>query len=437
MKYIWLFILSVLPGLTLAAPSAVTVVPQGEYVAEIDLNMMILPGTSAFLRKSIEQANASGARALVVHLNTPGGLLTSAQEMVQDIFKSPIPVVIYVSPGGSTATSAGVFITLAGHIAAMAPGTSMGSAHPVQGDGKDIEGDMRTKAEQMATALVKSIAENRGRNVAWAEKAVKESSSITEKEAVQQKVIDIVATDVRDVLKQMQGREVKLGSTLTRLADYSDYPIKVLEMDFQDRMMNVLANPNVAALLWLGATTGLSLELYNPGAILPGVVGVICLVLALLVSQVIPVNQAGVILLVLGAALIGLEFAVPSGILGIGGLVAIVLGAMYLVDTSVAPGLSVSYELILPVAALLGGFLLYVTSIAIRTMRGKASTGQEGLVGERGRVIEPVTSHGKVMVQGEIWNACTKDGLIEKDSEIEVVSVRDGLVLEVKPAVAH
>ncbi|MBX7145357.1 MAG: nodulation protein NfeD [Oligoflexia bacterium] len=434
MKKIALIVLVLLcPSLCWAAPSTVTVVPSGEYVAEIDLNMMILPGTSAFLRKSIEEASSSGARALVVHLNTPGGLLTSAQEMVQDIFKAPIPIVIYVSPGGSTATSAGVFITLAGHVAAMAPGTSMGSAHPVQGDGKDIEGDMRTKAEQMATALVKSIAENRGRNVSWAEKAVKESSSITEKEALAQHVIDVVGTDIRDVLKQMSGKEVKIGNAIVRLEDFSAYPIKTIEMGTQDRIMNVLSNPNVAALLWLGATTGLSLELYNPGAILPGVVGVICLVLALLVSQVIPVNQAGIILLVLGAALIGLEFAVPSGILGIGGLVAIVLGAMYLIDTSVAPGMAVSYELILPVAALLGGFLLYVASVAVKTLRRRASTGLEGLIGEHGRVIEPVAAHGKVLVHGEIWNACAQSGIIQKDLEVEVVAVRDGLVLEVKP----
>lgn len=414
-----------------ASPSSVVVAGQDPFVAVVEMQMMILPGTAAHLERAIQEASRDGAKALVLKLSTPGGLLTSSQEMIQHIFQSPIPVLVYVSPAGGSATSAGVFITIAGHVAAMAPGTSIGAAHPVQGDGKDIEGDMRTKAEQMTIAMVKSIAENRGRNVQWAEKAVKESSSITEKEALAQAVVDIVANDVVDLLRQSAGRKVKIGNTTVPLDDLSQLPFRSIEMNYQHRILNVLANPSVAALLWLGATTGLSLELYNPGAILPGVVGIICLALALMVSQVIPLSQAGILLLAVGGLLIGLEFVVPSGILGIGGIIALVLGAIYLVDVEAAPGLVVNYNLIVPVAVLLGAFMLAIASVAVRALKRRATTGAEGLVGEIGQVVDAVSSHGKIALHGELWNACTGNGVIEPGVQVRVKNVKD-LTLEVE-----
>jgi membrane-bound serine protease (ClpP class) len=404
---------------------------QEPYVAIVDMQMMILPGTSAYLEKAIQDSASNGAKALVVKLSTPGGLLTSSQEMIQHIFQSPIPVFVYVTPAGGSATSAGVFITLAGHIAAMAPGTSMGAAHPVQGDGKDIEGDMRTKAEQMTIAMVKSIAENRGRNVQWAEKSVKDSSSITEKEALAQGVVDIIAGDIPDLLKQSKGKKVKIGNALIPLEDFSQLPLRDVEMHYQHRFLNVLSNPSVAALLWLGATTGLSLELYNPGAILPGVVGVICLALALLVSQVIPLSQAGILLLVVGGMLIGLEFVVPSGILGIGGIVALVLGAIYLVDVEAAPGLVVNYQLIVPLALVLGLFMLGIVSVAVKALKRRVTTGAEGLVGEIGQVVETVSSRGKIALHGELWNAYTAHGVIEPGAKVRIKGMKD-LTLEVE-----
>ncbi|MBN8550056.1 MAG: nodulation protein NfeD [Deltaproteobacteria bacterium] len=415
-----------------AAPSKVTMTGPEPYVAFIDMHMAILPGTAAFLSKSIEQASATGAKVLIVRLSTPGGMLSTSQEMIQEIFKSPIPVVFYVGPGGASATSAGVFITLAGHVAAMAPGTSIGSAHPVQSDGKDIEGDMRAKAEQMAIAMVKSIAEQRGRNVAWAEQAVKNSSSVTEKEALKLSVVDIVADGVPDLLRQLKGREVKLEHSSTVLDDYSNLPLKVFEMRFKDKIINVLANPNIAALLWLGATTGLSLELYTPGAILPGVVGIICLILALAVTEIIPLSQGGILLFIVGSFLIGLEFYIPSGILGIGGVVAMALGALYLVDVSRAPDMAVAYHYIVPLAAVLGGFMLFVAMSAVRAMHRRATTGADGLVGQHGKALENFTSKGKVSVNGEVWNAVAAEGIIEKGSQVEVLSMKEGLLLEVR-----
>lgn len=424
-----------------AAPfhSAIVLSANGEdeadeaHVAIMHMQMMILPGTAEYLNETIAKASADGAKLIVVHLDTPGGVLSTSQEMIQNIFKSPIPIAIYVSPTGGTATSAGVFITMAGHIAAMAPGTSIGAAHPVTGEGKDIEGDMRAKAENMTIAMVKSISEQRGRNVAWAEKAVKESNSITETEALKTNVVDVVAKDVDDLLKQVAGKQVSLESGKVTLQDFSSLPKRAYEMSVKDQFINVLSNPNIAALLWLGATTGLSLELYNPGAILPGVVGIICLVLALAVSQVIPMNHGAILLLVVGAGLIGAEFYVPSGLLGIGGILAMVLGALYLIDASAAPGLGVDPTLILPIASLIGLAMLYVVFAIIKVKKRPVTTGMQGLVGQKGKAIDSFTSKGKVFVNGEVWNATSAAGIIDKDSSIEVVAVKDGLMLEVRP----
>lgn len=401
-------------------------------VAVTDMEMMILPGTGNHLKESIKKARAMEAQVLIVRLNTPGGLLDTSQQMIQDIFAAPLPVVIYVSPTGGTATSAGVFITLAGHAAAMAPGTSIGAAHPVTGEGKDIEGDMRAKAENMTVALVKSIAEQRGRNAAWAEKAVRESVSVPAEEALQLGVVDLVAKDVPELLKKLKGRTVSVEQKTRVLDDFSTLPVVVIEMSMRDKALNILAHPNVAAILWLGATTGLSVELYNPGAIVPGVVGVICLILALAVGQVIPLNSGAIALLVVGALLIGAEFFFPSLVLGIGGVVALALGALYLVDSGAAPGLAVDPLVVVPPAVAVGLLMLLVVSLGVKTLRRRAATGGAGLIGQRGKSLENFTAAGKVFVNGEIWRATAAAGIVEKDAEVEVTRLVDNLTLEVK-----
>lgn len=406
------------------------------FVGVIDMNMMILPGTQAYLEQAIQRTHDAGGKLLVVLLNTPGGILTTSQEMIQAIFKSPIPIVIYVSPSGATATSAGVFITMAAHVAAMAPGTSIGAAHPVTGEGKDIEGDLRKKAENMAVAMVKAITEQRGRNLNWAEKAVVESSSLTEREALDQKVVDLVANNLDDLLRQIAGMEVALAmGQKVVLEDYSSLPRQSFEMHFKHQVLNVLANPNVAALLWLGATTGLSMELYYPGAILPGMVGIICLILALLVSQIIPISQAGVLLMVVGAILIGLEMFVSSGILGVGGVIAMAFGAIYLVDVSQAPGLpAVAWEAILPAVLVCGGLLMYAVREVAHAYRTKGNTGKESLIGLEGRAMESFSDQGVVFVDGEIWKAVLQPGspALQKNDRVEVTTLKEGLVVEVK-----
>lgn len=404
---------------------------QPGFVAVLDMEMMILPGTQSYLEQSLMRAKQDGAKVLIVKINTPGGMLTTSQKMIQLLFAAPIPVVVYVTPSGASATSAGVFITMAAHIAAMAPGTSIGSAAPVSGDGKDIEGDMRAKAQNMTIAMVKAIAEQRGRNVEWAEEAVSESSSITESEALKKNVVDLVATDIDDLLRQLKGRRVKIDGVEIELDDYSTLPRRPYAISFADKTLNILANPTIAAILWLMATTGISIELYSPGAILPGVVGVICLVLALLVSQVVPISYGGVMLLVLGVALMSLEFVIPSGIFAVGGLIAMVLGALYLVDVSQAPGMNVSLEFLLPIAALLGTFMLVVIHGLLRSSQKQVTTGFEGMVGVRGKALDSFSGHGRVFVNGEIWSARLKNGVVAKNDQIEVIGGDKGLVLDI------
>jgi membrane-bound serine protease (ClpP class) len=402
------------------------------HIAIINMQMMILPGAQGYLEKSIKRAESTGAKLLIVKFDTPGGILQTTQRMMQDIFASKVPVVVYISPTGATATSAGVFITMAAHVAAMAPGTSLGSAHPVAGDGQDIEGDMRKKAEEMATALVKSVTEERGRNAKWAEKAVRDSVSLTDTEALKEGVIDIIAPDISELLRKIAGKKVMVAGEEVELADYSELSRQDYEMDFQDQVMNVLANPNIAALLWLAATTGISIELYNPGLIFPGVVGVICLVLALAVSQIVPVTQSGIMLLMLGAGMLAAEIYVGSGILAVGGIIAIVIGSLYLIDISQAPGMSVSPEFIIPIAVIVGAFFLWTIREIARARRQKPITGSESMVGLMAEVIDPVSNRGRVFVAGEYWSARSDTGLLDKGAQVVVKAVLPGGILLVK-----
>jgi membrane-bound serine protease (ClpP class) len=405
------------------------------HVAHVPMDMMILTGTGEYLKSSIENAHSNGAKLLVITLDTPGGMLHVSQDMVQQILNAPLPVVVFVAPKGGTATSAGVFITLAGHVAAMSPGTSIGAAHPVQGDGKNIESDMRAKAENMTIAMVRAISEARGRNVEWAEKSVKESASVTEQEALKLNVIDLIAEDIPDLLEKLKGRKIKVGQNEMVLDDYSKLPLHEYQISFRDKAINVLADPNIAALLWLGATTGITLELYNPGAILPGVVGVICLLLALLVSSVIPISQGGLLLFILGAMLLALEVYVGSGILGFGGLVALSLGAVYLIDIQQAPDMTVSLELILPIILLAAGFLIFAAREVRKAYRKNPSTGVNSLIGQQGVAAEKIADKGRIFINGEYWNTRKSEdqpGIIEKGDKVEVISSEQGLELIVR-----
>lgn len=403
-------------------------------VVILPMKMMILPGTQAYLERGILKAAKDNAAVVVVVLDTPGGVLNTTQEMVQTIFKSPVPVVVYVAPSGAMAASAGTFITLAAHVAAMAPGTSMGAAHPVQGDGKDIGGDLRTKTENITVAMVKSIADQRGRNAEWAEKSIKDSSSITPTEALKLKVIDLIATDLDDLLLKIKGREVVVGGKKVILGDFSKLKRVTYSESFKERVLNSLGNPNILALLWFAATTGLALELYHPGAIFPGVVGIVCLFLALGVSQIIPVSSAGVLLIIVGGLLLGAEAYVTSGILGIGGVIAMVFGAIYLVDESMAPGIGVTPWFVIVLALLTTLLLVWVVYELLKVSGTKGQTGKEEMLGLKGRAATDFSPNGRVFVNGEYWNSVKSESSAEisKDDLIKVVGVQDGLVLKVE-----
>jgi len=403
------------------------------WVATIDMKMLILPGTAAFLDDAISQAEAQGASMVIVKLDTPGGVLQTTQEMIQSIFKSRVPVAVYVSPTGGTATSAGVFITMAAHIAAMSPGTTIGAAHPVSSEGKDIEGDMRAKAENAAISLVKAISAERGRNIEWATKAVKESSSLTEREAVEQKVVDFIAQDITELLKFSSHRKVRLAGGDFEIGDLSQAEVREIPMAVRHQAVNFLAHPNIAAILWLLATTGISIELYNPGLILPGVVGVIALILALAVGQVIPINFGAVALLALGAVLIGADLFIGSMALAVCGVIAMALGALYIVDAQQAPGLVVSLRLILPIALTMGGIMLLFVFTIARGYRGKSTINRESsLEGQKGRALEDITAEGRVSVGGTVWQATLVGSPVKKNQEIVVKRSLGGLKIEVQ-----
>jgi membrane-bound serine protease (ClpP class) len=391
----------------------------------------INPATADFIHESIADASRDGVRALIIELDTPGGLLESTKSIVKDLLGAPLPVVVYVAPAGAGAASAGVFITMAASVAAMAPGTNIGAAHPVGGQGENIDGDMREKVENFTASLSKTIAQERGRNIEWAEKAVRESVSITEQEALQLHVVDLVASSVDDLLHKLDGREVTVKGAKLRL-DVAGAEIVRKEMRLKQKLLNIIANPNVAYLLMMAGLLGLYVEFTHPGVFFPGVAGGICLLLGLTAMQVLPINYSGLALIALGLALLISELFLPSfGVLGVGGIIAFVLGSLLLFDTS-ASDLTVDRNIVYAAAATFGGFTLLVSYLVVQTQRSKPSLGREGLIGEIGevrqRIAEPLG--GKILVHGEYW-AAVADEPIDVGEPAEVTQV-NGLRLTVR-----
>ena len=399
-----------LPAAAEAPPSHVNLI-----VVDATIN----PAIADFIHESISRSAQEGAAALVIQLDTPGGLLNSTKTIVKDILGAPLPIFVYVAPSGAGAGSAGVFITMAGHIAAMAPGTTIGAAHPVSGSGQDIEGDMREKIENFTASFSETIAQRRGRNTEWAEKAVRESVSITDVEALKKKVIDLVAANVQELLNKSEGRKVDIGNAKVTLnfesARNADGSIRVvtLEMRLKNKVLNIIADPNIAYILMLAGLVGLYLEFSHPGAIFPGLTGGICLLLALTAFQVLPINSTGVLLLLLGVALLTAELFVPSfGILGIGGIISFVLGSLFLFDAP-AEELAVDRGMVMTAALCVSAFMLFVGTLAVRTWTQRPESGKEGLIGEVGEVRQRIAPQGKVWLHGEYWTA-------ESDEELEV-----------------
>jgi membrane-bound serine protease (ClpP class) len=415
--------------LWLHAASAATPTPAP--VALLPYSGVINPVASEYLAKGLEQARTKGAQALVLQLDTPGGLDTSMRLMVKAILSSPIPVVVYVAPEGSRAASAGVFITLAAHVAAMAPGTNIGAAHPVALGGGKMGKTMLEKVENDAAAYIRSLAERRGRNADWAEEAVRKSVSIQASEAVEKRVVDLMAASLEELLSAIDGRELQAAGRTVTLAT-NGAPVETISMTAKQRFLSVLSHPTVVYLLMLLGFYGLFFELSTPGAILPGVIGGIAIILAAYALQLMPVNWAGLALMALALILFLLEIKVPShGALTLGGIVAFVLGSLMLFE-SPAPFFRVSLTIIIPAALATAGFFFFLVGKGVRVHALKVTTGREGLLGAGGTVREWADGRGTVVVHGEIWKAESPTAL-EPGQAVRVTGM-DGLKLTVAPA---
>jgi membrane-bound serine protease (ClpP class) len=398
---------------------------EGE-VYVIECSGTINPGLAEYLIRSMEKASSEEAGCIVIQLDTPGGLALSMRSIVMAILSSEVPVVVYVAPSGARAASAGVMITLAAHVAAMAPSTNMGAAHPVD-LGQKMDDTMAEKVINDMVAYTKTIAEKRGRNVEWAEKAVRESVSVTEKEAVELQVIDLIAEDLDDLLEKIDGREID---------DHGPLRTKgvgrvVFTEGFRDKILKTLSDPNIAYLLMMIGLAGLYFELSHPGAIFPGVIGAISLILAFFAFQTLPVNYAGMLLIGLAIVLFVLEMKVTSyGLLSLGGVIALFLGSLMLFDGSV-PGMRLAWQVMIPTVVMISGFFILVAGLVFRSQVSKPRTGDKGLIGEIGVAKSRLAPDGKVFVHGEIWNAVANE-TIESGAKLRVVEV-DRLTLKVEP----
>jgi membrane-bound serine protease (ClpP class) len=391
----------------------------------------ITPACSDFIKLGIESAEKNKSECLIIKINTPGGLLKSTRVIVSDILESKIPIIVYVSPGGAQAASAGVFITMASHIAVMSPGTNIGAAHPVamQGEQDTI---MSQKATNDAAAFIRSISEKRNRNVKWAEDAVRKSLSLSETEALKQNVIDLISPNIEDLLKKINGREVEtvVGKKVLNTVDVK---VNEVEMTLSLKLLTILSDPNIAYILFMIGLYGLLFEIFNPGVIFPGVIGGICIILAFYSMHTLPINYAGLALIVFAIILFVLEIKIVShGILSIGGVISLIIGSIMLIN--VESGLEVvmiSWEVIALFVILTILFFGFALTLGIKAQRRKPTTGAEGLIKEKGEAVTDLNPEGEVKVHGEIWNAESIEGMIESKSVIEIVEVQN-LKLKVK-----
>jgi membrane-bound serine protease (ClpP class) len=391
---------------------------------------VINPVSAEYITESLKAAIHQGSQALIIQLDTPGGLDKSMRLIIKEMLNSPIPVIVYVAPSGSRAASAGTFITLAAHVAAMAPGTNIGAAHPVAVGSGEMGKEMGEKVTNDAAAYIKSIAEQRGRNVEWAEKAVRESVSASETEALQHKLIDLIAVDLNDLLKQLNGRKV-VTSAGEHILRTEGTAVQHVEMSLRQRLLSMLADPNVAYMLLMLGAIGLFFEISTPGVVLPGVIGGISLLLGLYALQLLPVNYAGLGLIVLAIILFIAEIKVTSyGALTIGGIIAMILGSLMLFDAPPPlPGLSL--WVLVPSTLLVTAFFVFLVGAALKTLAQRPYSGREGLLQKVGVAIAPIDQkQGKVFVAGERWNARSEQPIAEGD-EVEVMQL-DGMTLLVK-----
>ncbi len=417
-------------------------------IIQLEIDGVVGPASADYIQRNLQKAIASQAVAVLIKMDTPGGLDTSMRQIIKQIISSSIPVISYVSPGGARAASAGTYILYASHIAAMAPATNLGAATPVQiggfgGFGEDKVGNKKSQEEDKpladamshkiindAAAYIRGLAKMHGRNEQWAEQAVRAAASLSAEEALELNVIDIVATDVPDLLRQLQGRSLNvLGKEL--ILNTEQVEIQSIKPDWRSRFLAVITNPSIAYILLMIGMYGLVLEFYNPGSIVPGTIGGICLLLALYALQLLPVNYAGMGLIVLGIALMTAESFVPSfGILGLGGVVSFVIGSIILIDTDV-PGFGIDLGLVAGFALSSAAFFIIAIGLLLRSRHSPIVSGKEEMLACVGVVLDDFTGTGRVRIHSENWQAFCEQPLT-KNEKVKVTSV-DGLLLQVMP----
>ena len=401
-----------------------------------ELDGIIHPVSAEYLVGVIDQSDAAGADVVVIILRTPGGLLDSTRDIVSRMITSRAPIAVFVGPAGARAASAGFILTLAADVAVMAPGTHIGAAHPVAGNGEKMDDVTSQKAAADAAAYVRTLAEARGRNVMLAAAAVLESRAFTDLEALQATppLIDFIANDVDDLLRQLDGRAIKRFDGRSTVVRTQGVETRRVEMTRRQRFLSAIAHPQIAYLLMTIGMIGLTVELWNPGAVLPGVAGGLSLLLAFSALQILPMNTTGILLMLFGVALLVLELKVPSGVLGVGGAIALIIGSIMVTGT--VPGVSVGLGFIVPAAVAFAAIFLFLGRLAIKTHRRPPVTGRDGLIGTEGTardVVAPDTP-GYVRVHGELWRA-TSRAPVTPGQRVRVLDV-NGLTLMVEPAVA-
>jgi membrane-bound serine protease (ClpP class) len=396
-----------------------------ETIHRIIIDGVINPVATEYIVKSINKAERDNAELLLIEMDTPGGLMESMHQIMKAIQSSDVPVAVYVAPSGSRAGSAGVYITYSAHIAAMAPSTNIGSAHPVFGGGSG-EMDSTTTETMMekvvndAVAKIKAVAKTRGRNIEWAEKAVRESANITETEALKLNVIEYIAPSTDSLLAVLDGKEITLDDGQIKKLKTRNATVITYEMSWRQRLLDTITNPNIAYILMMVGMAGIMLEIYNPGSILPGVAGGVSLILALYAMQTLPVSYAGLLLIIFAIILFLLEIKIPSfGLLTIGGVISMVMGSIMLFDSEL-PFMRIAWEVIAVVVTLTTLFFIFAIGMAVRTHRKKPTTGQQGMVGEVGEVYKKLDPHGTVIIHGEYWKA-TSESKIDKGTKVKVI----------------
>lgn len=397
-------------------------------VYQLTVDGTINPAVNDYIAKGIEKAEESNATCVIITMDTPGGGLASTKTIIKEMLNAKLPVVVYVYPSGSSATSAGALITMGADIAAMAPGTNIGAAHPVTGGGKDIEKTMEEKVINDLAAYMRSVVSKKGRNAEWAQKAITASVSITAREALKMNVINVVAESIPDLLKELNGKSIeKNGKTM--VFQTASAHVEKFVHGYRFKILDLVADPNIVYILGMLGLLGIMMELYNPGMIFPGVLGGLCLLLTLFAAQVLPINYTGILLIILAVVLFVLELKVPSfGLLSMGAIVSLVLGSVMLFETG-ETAMRVSWAVIVPTVLVVSAFFIFAMGLAVRAWKARPRTGGQGLIGEVGLALSDLDTEGKVAIHGEYWNA-RADSHIPKGERVRVIRV-ESLFLKV------